>query len=125
MAAAAATRKCGAMNTLNLLAGEIDGDTSRRRHPEVDGGASRTPPPSRLGQSTTRAERHADACRRVAFRGLGYGGGGGDDSSSSPADAASGSGATQRVGGTTAEGSECFTKHIQDKHSKANGGGDD
>ena len=26
---------------------------------------------------------------------------------------------------TTAEGSECFTKHVQDKHSKANGGGDD
>ena len=39
-----------------------------------------------------RAERHADACRRVAFRGLGYGGGGGDDASS---------GAAQRVGGAT------------------------
>ena len=26
---------------------------------------------------------------------------------------------------TTAEGSECFAKHVQDKHSKANGGGDD
>ncbi len=24
---------------------EVDGDTSRRRHPKVDGGASRTPPP--------------------------------------------------------------------------------
>jgi hypothetical protein len=48
-----------------------------------------------------RAERHADACRRVAFRGLGYGGGSGDDASSSPADAASGSGAARRVGGAT------------------------
>jgi hypothetical protein len=26
---------------------------------------------------------------------------------------------------TTAEGSECFAKHVQDKHSEANGGGDD
>ena len=38
-------------------------------------------------RSTTRAERHADACRRVAFWGLGYGGGGCDDASLSPANA--------------------------------------
>ncbi len=44
---------------------------------------------------------HTNACRRVAFRGLGYGGGGGDNASSSLADAASGSGAARRVGGAT------------------------
>ena len=33
MAAAAVTRKFGAMNTLKLLAREIDSDMSRRHHP--------------------------------------------------------------------------------------------
>ena len=53
------------------------------------------------GPAPARAERHADACKRVACRGLGNGGGGGDDASSSPADAASGSGAARRAGGAT------------------------
>jgi hypothetical protein len=53
-----------------------------------------------VGRGATRAGRHADACRRVAFRGLGYGGDDGDDASSS-ADAAAESGASRRVGGAT------------------------
>ena len=53
-----------------------------------------------VGRGATRAGRHADACRRVAFRGLGYDGDDGDDASSS-GDAAAESGASRRVGGAT------------------------
>ena len=123
-AAAAATSKCGTMNTLNLLAGEIDRRWAMLADEDEGGGVVASaggrrflggrraveyvvlPRPSAtggVGRSASRAERHADACWRVAFRGLGYGdgGGGGDDASSSPADAASGWGAARRVGGAT------------------------